>query len=67
MNCYGTEKRIVWVAPLREGVLVTYEDGSAEVLPELVDDAGNVYFELWPNDPNSWLQLSLRHPMNLSR
>ncbi len=48
--------RIVQQELKQDGVLTTYEDGSQEILPYLLDSKGESYVEMFPNDPETFLK-----------
>ncbi len=40
----------------QDGVLTTYDDGSEELLPYRIDSNGESYVEMFPNDPETFLE-----------
>lgn len=42
--------RIVLQELMEDGVLTTYSNGNVEMLPYLIDENGDEYVEMFPND-----------------
>jgi len=48
--------KIIKQKMMPDHVLTEFEDGSIKKLLYLVDEYGSQYIEMFPNDPETWLE-----------